>query len=144
MSVDHMGLSLIPLLPPSSSLAPSLLSSLHPSHIRISAPTKRWLSACFHAAGSDTSSKMADKLSRLRGNIRSVLLRAVVAEGRMTHASVEFDGVSGGQEELRFIGCVLAECVKAAEKGVGVGVGVQSFLHKALTASRQPPGTLLH
>lgn len=64
---------------------------------------------------------MVDKLSRLCGNIRSVLLGVVVAEGRMTHASVEFDGVSGGQEELCFIGCVLAECVKAAEKGDGRG-----------------------
>lgn len=68
----------------------------------------------------------------------------MVAEGRMTHASVEFDGVSRGQEELYFIGCALAVCVKAAEKGGWVGVGVQSFLHKALTGSRQPPGTLLH
>lgn len=93
-------------------------------------------------------SKMADKLCRPHGNIRSVLLGAVVAEGRMTHASVESEGVSGGREERCFIGCVLAECVKAAEKerekGGWVGVGVQSFLHKALTGSRQPPGTLLH
>lgn len=66
---------------------------------------------------------MADKLSRLRGNIRRVVLGDVVAEGRMTHASVEFDGVSGGQEERCFIGCVLAERVKAAEKGVGWGWG---------------------
>lgn len=64
---------------------------------------------------------MADKLSRPHGNIKSVLLGVVVAEGRMTHASEEFDDVSGGQEELCFIGCVLAECVKAAEKGDGQG-----------------------
>lgn len=44
------------------------------------------------------------------------LLGAVVERGRMTHVSVEFDGVSGGQEELRFIGCVLAVCEGSRER----------------------------
>lgn len=75
--------------------------------------------------GSDAFGKMADKLGRPHGNIRSVVLGAVLAEGRMTHASVEFDGVSGGREELYYNGCVLSGrvCEGSREREWGRGGG---------------------